>query len=150
MIYRCKKLVLACKLESLLSVPASVMSNSLEFFKSLKFETNGSSQNCCQKWNLDSSAALTKMPWRIIFLRYVVHCLKWIYLRVKIWVRSKKIFTNYAYFIDIFRRKEDSNDHPTTLEFLQRTRLLLAENIFDICCSANCEPDEDFEITNKC
>ncbi|GBO30425.1 hypothetical protein AVEN_89191-1 [Araneus ventricosus] len=48
--------------------------------------------------------------------------------------------------IDIFSLGEaigGSNDHPTPVYFLQRTRMLLAEGMFAMCGNANCEPDND-------
>ncbi|GBM33877.1 hypothetical protein AVEN_231442-1, partial [Araneus ventricosus] len=44
------------------------------------------------------------------------------------------------YFSQV-RRKGGSNDHSTPLDFLQRTRMLLAEGMFVMCGNANCEPD---------
>ncbi|GBM54394.1 hypothetical protein AVEN_83003-1 [Araneus ventricosus] len=41
------------------------------------------------------------------------------------------------------RRKGGSNDHPTPVDFLQRTRMLLAEGMFVMCGNVNCEPDQD-------
>ncbi|GBN35807.1 hypothetical protein AVEN_6181-1, partial [Araneus ventricosus] len=39
-------------------------------------------------------------------------------------------------------RKGGSNDHPTPVYFLQRTRMLLAEGMFVMCGNANCKPDD--------
>ncbi|GBN86538.1 hypothetical protein AVEN_215581-1 [Araneus ventricosus] len=41
------------------------------------------------------------------------------------------------------RQRGGSNDHPTPVYFLQRTRMLLAEGMFAMCGNANCEPDDD-------
>ncbi|GBM73730.1 hypothetical protein AVEN_533-1 [Araneus ventricosus] len=41
------------------------------------------------------------------------------------------------------RRKGDSNDHPTPVYFLQRTWMLLAEEMFVMCGNANCELNDD-------
>ncbi|GBM64480.1 hypothetical protein AVEN_194238-1 [Araneus ventricosus] len=46
------------------------------------------------------------------------------------------------YFSQV-RRKVGGNDHPTPVNFLQRTRMLLAEGMFVMCGNANCEPDDD-------
>ncbi|GBN21028.1 Transposable element Tc1 transposase [Araneus ventricosus] len=45
------------------------------------------------------------------------------------------------YFSQV-RRKGGSNDHLSPVDFLQRTRMLLAE-MFVMCGSANCEPNDD-------
>ncbi|GBM34072.1 hypothetical protein AVEN_225598-1 [Araneus ventricosus] len=44
--------------------------------------------------------------------------------------------------IDIFSLGE-ANDHPTPVDFLHRTRMLLAELMFAMCGNANYEPDDD-------
>ncbi|GBM75312.1 hypothetical protein AVEN_126686-1 [Araneus ventricosus] len=46
------------------------------------------------------------------------------------------------YFSQV-RRKGGSKEHPTPVDFLQRTRILLAEGMFAMCGNANCEPDDD-------
>ncbi|GBO37120.1 hypothetical protein AVEN_76611-1, partial [Araneus ventricosus] len=37
----------------------------------------------------------------------------------------------------------EANDHPTPVDFLHRTRMLLAELMFAMCGNANYEPDDD-------
>ncbi|GBN99656.1 hypothetical protein AVEN_82441-1 [Araneus ventricosus] len=41
------------------------------------------------------------------------------------------------------RRKGGSNYHPTPVDFLHRTRMLLSEGMFAMCGNANCKPDDD-------
>ncbi|GBN00588.1 hypothetical protein AVEN_140706-1 [Araneus ventricosus] len=43
----------------------------------------------------------------------------------------------------VVRRKGGGNYHPTPVDFLQRTRMLLSEGMFAMCGNANCEPDDD-------
>ncbi|GBM57399.1 hypothetical protein AVEN_59879-1 [Araneus ventricosus] len=52
------------------------------------------------------------------------------------------MFTNSMCLIDIFSLGE-ANDHPTPVDFLHRTRMLLAELMFAMCGNANYEPDDD-------
>ncbi|GBN11573.1 hypothetical protein AVEN_246266-1 [Araneus ventricosus] len=39
--------------------------------------------------------------------------------------------------------ESEANDHPTPVDFLHRTRMLLAELMFVMCGNANYEPDDD-------
>ncbi|GBN81753.1 hypothetical protein AVEN_191945-1 [Araneus ventricosus] len=43
----------------------------------------------------------------------------------------------------ILARFCEANDHPTPVDFLHRTRMLLAELMFAMCGNANYEPDDD-------
>ncbi|GBM70558.1 hypothetical protein AVEN_196262-1 [Araneus ventricosus] len=52
------------------------------------------------------------------------------------------MFTNSMCLIDIFSLGE-ANDHSTPVDFLHRTRMLLAELMFAMCGNANYEPDDD-------
>ncbi|GBO12343.1 hypothetical protein AVEN_134297-1 [Araneus ventricosus] len=52
------------------------------------------------------------------------------------------MFTNSMCLIDIFSLGE-ANDHPTPVDFLHRTWMLLAELVFAKCGNANYEPDDD-------
>ncbi|GBM76451.1 hypothetical protein AVEN_31138-1 [Araneus ventricosus] len=44
---------------------------------------------------------------------------------------------------DTVGRKGGSNYHPTPVDFLHRTRMLLSEGMFAMCGNANCEPDDN-------
>ncbi|GBM13938.1 putative RNA-directed DNA polymerase from transposon BS [Araneus ventricosus] len=52
------------------------------------------------------------------------------------------MFTNSKCLIDIFSLGE-ANDYPTPVDFLHRTRMLLAKLMFAMCGNANYEPDDD-------
>ncbi|GBM75611.1 hypothetical protein AVEN_101304-1 [Araneus ventricosus] len=52
------------------------------------------------------------------------------------------MFTNSMCLIDIFSLGE-ANDHPTPVDFLHRTWMLLAEMMFAMCGNAHYEPDDD-------
>ncbi|GBO35821.1 hypothetical protein AVEN_146477-1 [Araneus ventricosus] len=105
--------------------------SSLEFIKTIQFQTNG---------NKIQFPSIT--GWQVTLFAFLL-LVPELFEKVKFVLLSRFNQDALENYFSQVRRKGDSNDHPTPVDFLQRTRMLLAERMFVMCGNANCEPDDD-------